>query len=415
MKTWVISVSTVALSGLAANAGGLDRSGQSVMSLFSEDNIATITTGVITPSITGSDDQGNRYDVGSTYTQFGMSYTREISDKFAFAFIYDQPFGAKISYENNPTLSTLGGTTADLSSGAVSLLGKYRFNDRISTFGGMRLQRIDADVALNGTAYANAISIAAVANAAGVDKNILGAALQDNPQAIVALGGSDAVSALGTSVATQVATFQGNAGYNFSMENDYALGYTVGAAYEIPDIAFRLAATYHSEIDHSADVIESVFGSDFAGAVDYVTPQSINIDFQTGIASDTLLTASYRWTDFSAVDLTPAALGNDLVDLDDSHRYTIGLGRRFSENFAGSVKLIYERKKNSATVTPLGPTDGQLGISLAGEYTYDDVTLSGGLNYTMVGDANAGVADQSKARFTSNSVFGAGLRIAYNF
>jgi len=388
------------------------------MNLFSEDNTATMTTAIINPSITGSDDQGNRYDVGSTYTQFGMSYTREMNDKFSFAFIYDQPFGAKISYENNPTQSTLGGTTADLSSGAVSFLGKYRINDSLSTFGGMRLQRVNADVALNGTAYANAISVAAVARAAGIDRSALGAAVlaaqQGNVAAITALSTQTGVD-LATGVNTQVAAFQGNGGYNFSMENDYALGYTIGAAYEIPDIAFRLAATYHSEIDHSADVIESVFGSDFAGAVDYVTPQSINIDFQTGIAADTLLTASYRWTDFSAVDLTPAALGNDLVDLDDSHRYTIGLGRRFSENFAGSVKLIYEREKNSATVTPLGPTDGQIGINIAGEYTYGDVTLSGGLNYTMVGDAHAGVADQSEASFTNNSVFGAGLRIAYNF
>ena len=38
--------------------------------------------------------------------------------------------------------------------------------------------------------------------------------------------------------------------YNLSVNNDYKVGYVAGAAYEIPDIALRVALTYESGIEH---------------------------------------------------------------------------------------------------------------------------------------------------------------------
>ena len=98
------------------------------------------------------------------------------------------------------------------------------------------------------------------------------------------------------------------------MKQDTSVGFLLGAAYEIPDIALRLAASYRFETDHSAATTESMLGlSSVPGTVDYVTPQSFNLDFQTGVAKNTLLTANFRWTDFSAVDVVPTLLGSDLV------------------------------------------------------------------------------------------------------
>jgi hypothetical protein len=147
------------------------------------------------------------------------------------------------------------------------------------------------------------------------------------------------------------------------------------------------------------------------GSVDYVTPQSLNIDFQTGIAEGTLLTAGFRWTEFSAVDVIPTLLGSDLVDLDDSFRYSLGIARRFNDNFAGSLTLTYEPEGDGATVSPLGPTDGQFGITLGGRYTEGNMSISGGVNYTWLGDAFAGVADQPVASFSGSTALGIGLRI----
>ncbi|MEC8195577.1 MAG: hypothetical protein VX228_04465, partial [Pseudomonadota bacterium] len=297
--------------------------------------------------------------------------------------------------------------------------GKYQLNDRVSVFGGLRIQGVDAKVALNGVAYRNAITVAGVAaTVPGLDSSLLAAALGGDVTAATAIDttyGLGTTASLGAAVTTAQGTFAATNGYNFEMANDYAVGYTLGAAYEIPDIALRLAATYHSEIEHTADTTESLLGSATNSTVTYVTPQSFNLDFQTGIAANTLLMASYRWAEYEKVDVIPTALGSDLVNLGNSQRYTLGIGRKFTDNFSGSITLSYEPEGGDDTVSPLGPTDGLMGITIGGKYTKGNTSISGGINYTKLGDADAGVADTAVASFTDNSVVGIGFKISTTF
>ena len=339
------------------------------------------------PSVTGTDTGGGTgsYDVGDNYTQFGFSYTNRVNESFSYALIVDQPYGANTTYSGDPGSANLAGTMADLSSQAATLVLRYQFGERFSVFGGLSYEGVEADVALNGLAYAAGISAAATA-APGFPP-----------------------------VPTTPGDFLANGGYTFAMDRDYSVGYLVGAAYEIPDIALRVALTYRFETEHSADTVESMFGLTVPGTVNYVTPQSVNLDFQTGIAEGTLLTAGFRWTEFSAVDLIPTFLGTDLVDLDDSFRYSLGIARRFNDSFAGSLTLTYEPEGDGATVSPLGPTDGQFGITLGGRYTDGNMSISGGLNYTWLGDAFAGVGGVPVAAFSGNTAVGFGLRAEFTF
>ncbi len=199
------------------------------------------------------------------------------------------------------------------------------------------------------------------------------------------------------------------------MEDDYSLGYVIGAAYEIPDIALRFAATYSFETEHKADTTENLFGMEFESDVEYVTPQSLNLDFQTGIAPGTLLLASYRWAEYSAVDVVPTMLNSDLVNLEDSHRFTLGLGRQFNEQFAGSISLLFEPETGDDTVSPLGPTDGLFGVTIGGNYVNGPMKFSGGINYSKLGDADAGIGGNSVAEFRDNSSVGIGFRAEMTF
>ncbi|MCH2168330.1 MAG: hypothetical protein MK107_11465 [Oceanicola sp.] len=47
----------------------------------------------------------------------------------------------------------------------------------------------------------------------------------------------------------------------------------------------------------------------------------------------------------------------------------------------------------------------------------DAITISGGVNYTKVGDAQpeTGTPDTARANFNDNSVFGVGFSVAYKF
>ncbi|MBV2361094.1 hypothetical protein KUH32_15115 [Thalassococcus sp. CAU 1522] len=426
MKSVLLGASALALSVGAAHAAGLDRSGQSVMAIFADDNTANLSFGYVMPSVTGKDDLGNDYDVGDAYSVIGLSYTNAINEQISYSVIFDQPYGANVTYNNSPLTSALGGTGADLSSEALTFVGKYQISDRISVFGGIKLEQVRADVALNGIAYRNAISTSAVTrgfNATrpggtpALDASLLGAAAAGSVPAATAIDttyGAGTTAALGGQIATQAGSFAANDGYKFSMDTDRRIGYVIGAAYEIPEIAFRLALTYSPEIEHKADTTEDIFGATVTGDVEYVTPQSVNIEFQTGIAPDTLLLATYRWTEFSAVDVVPTALGSDLVNLNDGERYTLGIGRRFNPNLSGSAVISYE-PEGDELVSPLGPTNGLWGLSIGGQYTKDNVKLSGGINYSWLGNAKPEVGGVAAADFENNHSVAFGIRAEFAF
>ncbi|MBY5932409.1 hypothetical protein KUV51_05305 [Tateyamaria omphalii] len=416
MKTRALAAAALLLSSTSVYAAGLDRSFQNVSSIFAEDNTLSFTFSHVSPDVTGTDALGSSYDVGESYEQTVLSFTKDITDKFTLGFITDQPFGADVFYNADPNTSTLGGTGADLSSEAYKLVAKYQFTPRFSLFGGVQAQTVRASVNLNGQAYRGAIPVAAVARANGTSATTLGAALQGDPNAQAALVGAGLNPlVLGGQVQAAQGAFDVDNGYSYSQDAQTEYGWLIGGAYEIPEIALRLAVTYHAAIDYTATTTEQILGNTVFGTVDFETPESVNIDFQTGIAKDTLLTASYRWTDFDAVDLVPTALQSDLVNLDDGERFTLGVGRRFTENFSGSLTLSYEPEGDDDLVSPLGPTDGLFGISIGGRYTQDNMVISGGINYSWLGDARPEVAGRPVASFTDNSSLAVGFKIDFTF
>jgi len=421
MKKTLTGATLLALTATTAYSAGLDRSGQSVSAIFAPNGSASVSFGYVTPSVTGRDITGGTetYDVGETYVLPSISYTNAINDKFSYTVMYDQPYGVNVNYGGDPALNNLSGTRADLSSQALTLAGKYQINDRFSVFGGVSVQRINAEVVLNGTAYGNAIGLAQTAASNGVSRELLaGAIIQNNAAAITAVttATGKTVPTLQTEIGAASLALTGAGGYQFDMKDTTEANYFIGAAYEIPDIALRFAATYRFETTHNSTATEA-FGATAAGTnnVQFVTPQSLNLEFQTGIAQDTLLLATYRWVEYSAVDIIPAALGSDLVNLGDSERYTLGVGRRFSDKFSGSATMIFEPEGADNMVSPLGPTNGMFGISLAGQYTTDNMKISGGINYSWLGNAFATVADQPVASFQDNTALGIGFKAEMTF
>lgn len=80
------------------------------------------------------------------------------------------------------------------------------------------------------------------------------------------------------------------------------LGWLLGGSYQIPEIALKAAITYRSKIKYDFQVDENIFGEPLqytAPAKTKVeTPQSVNIDFQTGIAEKSLAYMSLRWVNW---------------------------------------------------------------------------------------------------------------------
>lgn len=193
--------------------------------------------------------------------------------------------------------------------------------------------------------------------------------------------------------------------YSSTYSSDIAFGYVVGAAYEIPEIALRAALTYSSQTEFTMD------GT--AGDLTATMPQSVNFDFQTGIAKDTLAFGSIRWANWANATIDDSLAGNlsDFGDK-DSVTYEIGIGHRFSDQLSAQVSFGYEAATGDLA-SNLSPTDGYYSVSLGGAYDFGNgMKLSGGVSYRMLGDATTEVVGAS---FTGNNVIAAGMKLSYSF
>lgn len=361
-RTLATSISSVFLVQ-AAFAGGFDRNGQPIGLIFEEGNYAEISVSRTTADLSGTDvlgtDTGN---VAEDFSSFSGGLKFDISDKLSFAIIYDEPWGADIQY---PTTSTILGTTgATTDSSAITSLLRYKFSDNYSVHGGIRYQSISGTTQLGGLAY----------------------------------GVVD--------------------GYTLNANKDSALGYVIGAAYEIPEKGVRVAITYNSEIEHELELVESLAGfGTFNTSSTTKTPQSVNLDLQSGISKNTVIFGSVRWAENSSISLIPPTLNSELIDFDDSTTYTLGVGHSFDDNWAGSISYTYEGSDGSDQVSPLAPAYGFQSLNLSLQYQKDNLKVLGGLRYTMLGDTRPTTDSPSgsAANFTDNDTLTFTLTVGHYF
>lgn len=192
--------------------------------------------------------------------------------------------------------------------------------------------------------------------------------------------------------------------YSSTYSSGDGTGYVAGVAYERKDIAMRVALTYSSAIDLSLD------GT--VGDMNATMPESVNLDFQTGVAANTLVFGSVRWAGWSDAHITDTLAG-ELVSWDeDVVTYTLGVGRKFSDSFSGAISVGYEDTQGG-TSSNLSPTDGYTSVSVGGTYAMGNgMELTGGVRYIMPGDATT---ETIGAEFADNSAIAVGLKIAYTF
>lgn len=393
MTRFLSATAALLASTSMASAIGLDRSGQPVGIIFEDGNYAELSLGFTMPDVTGTDEplpvapgvflQSESGNVAEDFTTIGAGIKYQYNDQWSVALIADQPYGSDIDYPENDGEEGslfLGGTKALVESSAITLLGRYEFDDNYSIHGGIAYQTISADVTLQGAAYG------------------------------------------------------GLSGYNAEFEEDSAIGYVLGVAYERPEIALRVALTYRSEIDHDLETTETLNGApvsmfnpmlDESSNTEVTTPESLNLDFQTGIAEDTLLFGSIRYARYESTIVSPTFFdsasdpteeGSSLTDIESGFGYTLGVGRAFTEQLRGSVAVGYEPEGDDDLVSPLAPTNGSYSLALGASYDVTSaMTLSGGVRYTWLGDAMPATADTARADFEDNDALSIGLRVGYSF
>ena len=422
--TTAMILATVPMTG--AFAAALDRSGQSISAFLQPGNYFEAGISVLDPSVSGKVRNGyspsaappsaiglqntNLSDMGDDYYFPSAALKLQVTDHFSFGLLYDQPFGADATYSLSDTVSAAAGgvglfhngtetTEVEVKSQSISMIFGYQPTENFNFYAGPVYQTIEGDVQLRGLAYG-------------------------------------ATQALGM--------------YNADLDEDGAVGWLAGFAYQIPEIALKTSITYRSEIDHKASAREygqsnvlAFVGSspvyDVATDANITTPQSVNLDFQTGIMANTVAFANVRWVNwkdfsldlkqFGTVADTLGALGQtpdnpngfDIVGYtDDQWSANVGVGRKFNDLWAGNVSVGWDSGAGNP-ISTLGPTEGYWNVGLGLQYSPTPATfIAGGVKYFWLGDAKAQAAsnfgsDTYVAEFNDNDALAYGLKIGYKF
>lgn len=362
-------------------AAGLDRSGQSISAFLQPGNYAEAGITVLDAEV--KSDELKVDDMAKSYYFPSAAIKVQATDKISLGLIYDQPYGAEAEYDATSPIfgNSVEGTSVDVKTENLTALIGYQPNENWNFYAGPVYQTVEAEIKLRGLAY----------------------------------GGN---AKLGT--------------YNIKIEEEEAFGWLAGFAYSIPEIALKAAVTYRSEIEHNAKSQESTLLpvpslSALTSSVNATTPQSVNFDFQTGIAKDTLAFANVRWVHWSQFAVKPTLLGNisstpaphvrqNLIDYsDDQWSANVGVGRKFNSKWSGTAAVGYDSGAGNP-VTTLGPTEGYWSIGLGGQYSpAKNYFIQAGVKYFWLGDATAQTGGNEVGDFEDNHALGYGMKIGYRF
>ncbi|MFZ0022400.1 OmpP1/FadL family transporter [Acinetobacter sp.] len=387
--------SAILLSALplsAAQAAGLDRSGQSISAFLQPGNYAEAGISVLDPTVKGKDNSGNKVeDMGDDYYFPSAAIKVQATDKISLGLLYDQPYGADATYQVDGSNFSNGveGTSVEVRTNNLTALIGYQPNENWNFYAGPVWQTVEADIKLRGAAY-----------------SLL-------------------------------------SGYNIKIDQEEAYGWLAGFAYQIPEIALKASVTYRSEIKHEAKSHETsmlpaiaqspnyaniltpqqkyVFSQlgEVNSTVNATTPQSVNVDLQTGVAPNTLAFANLRWVHWDQFAVSPALLkimGQDLINYsDDQYSATVGLGHKFNNKWSGTAAVGYDSGAGNP-VTTLGPTEGYWSVGLGGQYSpAENYFIQAGVKYFWLGDAQAQTGGIVKGSFEDNHAIGYGMKIGYRF
>lgn len=184
--------------------------------------------------------------------------------------------------------------------------------------------------------------------------------------------------------------------------SDWGLTPVIGAAYERPEIALRVALTYAAPVTLEFSGTENLAPVTFD--VDF--PESWTLDFQTGLNEKTLLFGQIRHVPWEGVNLTAGA-GTYVNFTDDETFYTLGVGRRLTDKLSGVVSMTYLGEGTTPTSNTLDPKNGRQAYNLGLSFDAGNgVTLAGGITYQVLGDQTV-----LGAEFSDNDAWGAGFRV----
>ena len=350
-----------AFSALAVSAGGWETGKLDTSFMYNEGNYAELSYGNLNYSVSGTTQAGVSHDMAKDQTRMNLSGKFQVG---SFDIGLTSFSSGAIQMDGQSASGTSVVPSADVNMATKAILARYKINENFSVIGGIRQVSLeDSSVTTLGSTY-----------------NI------------------DATSKTGR---------------------------VYGLAYERPEIALRL------EILRSEKMTFGLNGDAVGGALaitgsEMAVPEATTINFQTGIAEGTLLMASAHRVSWANSQINvDVPLAGGLLDIDsafkDTTSYSLGIGRALSDATAVNVSYSWEAGSGATSTDPFTMSNGSKTLSLGVRHTIEDMTLSGGISYTQVGDVNVThmaaptVPSGLTATYENNSVMSFGVKVGYSF
>ena len=312
-----------------------------------------------------------------------------------------------LDYSVNATSTTFAKHSMAKDQNRVSVSGKFQignFDIGLTSFGSGAIQ-IDGQ------------------NATGVSV-VPSADVKLNTQALMArYSFNDKYSIIGgvRQAKLKASTLNTVAPADYSIDAIDKFGMVYGLAYERPDIAlkFEVLRSEKITIGLTGDVIFSGGTVPVTGTL--VIPEATSINFQTGIAENTLLMATAHNVNWAGSDIklnvSLAPPLNQSSNFSNTTRYSLGLGRRLNEATSASLTYSWEKGTNSggASTSPFTMSNGSQTLTAGVKHKIGSITISSGISYTKVGDVDVTHSTGLTANYAGNTVTAVGVKFGYNF
>ena len=360
MKKIKTSLCLLALSVSTVHAGGFENARLDTSFMYDEGNLVSFGSVRKDFTVNGSAFGTTKSLIGDRSAS-NLSAKYQVNDKLALGLTAYDSGAIHINYQGAGGLTSVNtfGPKVDLVSDSVAIMSKYALSESFSVTAGVRYDTFK------------------VSNA-DIFK--------------LQLGGTPSSVASETDIVPVVAV-----------------------AFEKPEIALRVELVKQSESYVSMHTTctgsPCATGDSTGGLADYLT-----LNFQSGVAENTLIFGSVHkgsWasSQLSVADNTPTTATSAFKD---STEYSLGLGRKFSDNLSGSISYNWEPEGSSTTTSLFTVNNGYKGVSLGVKYALENFEIAAGYNYTKLGDVTyTGLPDNNT--LTDNSVTALGAKVTIRF
>ena len=390
---------------IISHAAGIQISDQSIQSFLEPNHYVELSYAELYANVSGQLPQTKNlkqlgvqdFSTGNLVNDYhfvNVAAKLELTPKFSFGLIYDRPYGANIDYQYNPktdsTQQILESGSIKFYSENISLILGYQPSTQWNLYAGTAYQQFGGEL-----------------NVFGENYSVM-------------------------------------SGYHAKFNKSNGQGWLAGLSYQIPEYAFKTALTYRSKIEHKSNVKEDLLGQDLEfvpfSKTEFDTPQSVNLDFQTGLSHQFLLYSSLRWVNWKNFAIQPTQFGGvvnyfsvlypnavtpfNLIDYrKDQWSAKLGLARSFTNQWSGTTEFLWDSGNDNPSGT-LNPSNGYHGLGLAAIYKpRSNCFFAYGINYVEFNKSKAKSLNTSNpitensllSEVSKNYAFAHGIKIGYHF